>query len=72
MGDRNGKVKPVSWDKDSLLRRENKYNNNNNNSDDNSTTTNNVYKQVMHNAIAHHPLTDAQPNPEQSGPPPPG
>ena len=28
-------------------------------------------KQVMHNAIAHHPLTDAQPNPEQSGPLPP-
>ena len=24
-------------------------------------------KQVMHNAIAHHSLTDAQPNPEQSG-----
>jgi len=27
-------------------------------------------KQVMHNAIAHHLLSDAQPNPEQSGPPP--
>ena len=27
-----------------------------------------MYKQVMHNAIAHHPLTDAQPNPKQSGP----
>ena len=25
----------------------------------------------MHNAIAHHPLTDAQPYPEQSGPLPP-
>ena len=30
-----------------------------------------MYKQVMHNAIAHHSLTDAQPNPEQSGPRPP-
>jgi len=30
-----------------------------------------MYKQVMHNAIAHHSLTDAQPNPEQSGPLPP-
>lgn len=27
-------------------------------------------KQVMHNAIAHHPLTDAQPIPEQPAPPP--
>ena len=27
-------------------------------------------KQVMHNAIAHHPLTDAQPNPEQPAPHP--
>jgi len=26
-----------------------------------------MYKQVMHNAIAHHLLTNAQPNPEQSG-----
>ena len=25
-------------------------------------------KQVMHNAIAHHPLTDAQPVPEQQPP----
>ena len=25
-------------------------------------------KQVMHNAIAHHPLTDAQPIPEQPAP----
>ena len=28
-------------------------------------------KQVMRNAIAHHLLTDAQPNAEQSGHPPP-
>lgn len=27
-------------------------------------------KQVMHNAIAHHPLTDAQPIPEQPAPHP--
>ena len=27
-------------------------------------------KQVMHNSIAHHPLTDAQPIPEQPAPPP--
>ena len=28
-------------------------------------------KQVMHNAIAHHPLTDAQPIPKQPPPPSP-
>ena len=28
-------------------------------------------KQVMHNAIAHHLLTDVQPNPEQFWPPSP-
>ena len=28
-------------------------------------------KQVMHNAIAHHLMTDAQPNPEQSSLPTP-
>lgn len=27
-------------------------------------------KPVMHNAVAHHPLTDAQPIPEQPVPPP--
>ena len=46
------------WDRDSLLRQ-------GNNNNDNSSTTNNVYKQVMHNAIAHHLLTNVQPDPEQ-------
>ena len=61
----------MSWDKDSLLRQENNNNNKNNNNNDDNSTTNNVYKQVMHNAIAHHLLTDVQPNPEQSWPPSP-
>ena len=64
----------MGWDKDSLIGQKRK-------------GKNNIYiyiyiyvcmyiythtKQVMHNASAHHLLTDAQPVPEQCPPSPPG
>ena len=66
MGERIGKMKPVGWDKDSLLGQKRKENNNDNN---NSTTTTNVYKTSDAQCNCSPPADWCPAYPRAAGPP---